>query len=85
MSFDFIMIHEDHYVYSKWSKDKFVILSLYVDNILIVGNDSQYLKTIKGCLSSNFEMKDMGEAAYIHGVKISKDCSKKLLSILVCS
>ncbi|KAL0303266.1 UNVERIFIED_CONTAM: Retrovirus-related Pol polyprotein from transposon TNT 1-94 [Sesamum radiatum] len=32
-------------------------------------------------LSSTFEMKDMGEAEYILGVKIHRDCSKKLLSL----
>ncbi|KAL0288841.1 UNVERIFIED_CONTAM: Retrovirus-related Pol polyprotein from transposon TNT 1-94 [Sesamum angustifolium] len=32
-------------------------------------------------LSSTFEMKDMGEAEYILGVKIHRDRSKKLLSL----
>ena len=36
---------------------------------------------IKAWLSSVFEMKDMGEAAYILGVKISRNRSKKLLSL----
>ncbi len=48
MSFDFTMIHEDNCIYIKQSKDKFVILSLYVDDILIAGNDREYLKIIKG-------------------------------------
>ena len=81
ISNDFTMIDEDHCVYTKRNKDKFVILSLYVDDILIAGNDKEFLKSIKGWLSSNFEMKDMGEAAYILGVKISRNRSKKLLSL----
>ena len=67
------MIKEDHCVYIKRSKDKFVILSLYVDDILIVGNNKEYITEIKGWLSSKFEIKDMSEAAYILGVKISRD------------
>ena len=39
------------------------------------------MKGIKGWLSSNFEMKDMGEAAHILGVKISRNRSTKLLSL----
>ena len=78
---DFIMIDEDHCVYIKRSKDKFIIMSLYVDDILIASNSKEYINGIKGWLSSNFEMKDMGEAAYILGVKISRDRSKKLLSL----
>ena len=39
ISYDFTMIDEDHYLYVKRSKNKFVILSLYVDDILLAGND----------------------------------------------
>ena len=81
MSYNFDMIEEDHCVYIKRSKNKFVILSLYVDDILIAGNDKGYVIEIKDWLSSHFEMKDMGEAAYILGVKISRDRSKNLLSL----
>ena len=61
MSHNFDMIEEDHCVYIKRSKDKFVILSLYSNDILIVGNSKEYILEIKGWLSSKFEMKDMGE------------------------
>ena len=75
------MIHEDHCVYIKRFKDKFVILSLYVDDILIAASDINFVKEIKEWLSSTFEMKDMGEATYILGINISRDCSKRLLSL----
>ena len=72
------MIDEDHCVYFKSSGSKFVIMTLNVDDILIVGNNVEYLKNVKNWLSSNFEMKDMGNAVHILGVKISKDRSKRL-------
>ena len=81
ISNDFTMIDEDHCIYTKRSKDKFVILSLYVDDILISGNDKEYTNDIKAWLSSNFEKKDMGEVSYILGVKISRDCPRKILSL----
>ena len=56
-------------------------MSLYVDDILLVGNDKDMIVATKGWLSSNFEMMDMGEADYILGVKIFKDQSKKLLGL----
>ena len=37
--------------------------------------------TTEGWLPFNFEMKDMGEADYVLGVKILKDRSKKLLGL----
>ena len=56
-----------------------MILSLYVDDIVIAENDVKYVNKVKIWLSSNTEMIDMGEAAYILGVKISRDFSEKLL------
>ena len=81
MSHNFEMIEEDHCVYIIRSKDKFVILSLYVDDILTVGNSKEYILEIKGWLSSKFEMKDMREVAHIFGVKIARDRSKKFVSL----
>ena len=81
MSYGFAMTEEDHCVYIKRSKGNFVILSLYVDDILLAGNDKSFVMAIKEWLSSNFEMKDMGEAAYILGVKITRDRSKNLLAL----
>ena len=77
MAYDFVMISEKNCIYIKRSKDHFVILSLYVDDILITGSSMEFVNTVKNWLSSNFDMKDMGEVAYILGVKISRDQSKK--------
>jgi hypothetical protein len=75
------MMEEDHCVYLKHSNNSFIILFLYVDSILIVGNNKEMIETTKRWLSSNFEMKDMGEASYVLGVKIIRDCAKKLFSL----
>ena len=75
------MMEEDHCVYLKRSNNGFVILSLYVDNILLVGNNEEMIDNAKRWLSSNFEMKDMGEANYVLGVKIVRDRAKRLLGL----
>ena len=62
--------------------DKFPILFFYVDDILIIGNDKEYVMDIKNWLPINFNMEDIGEADYILRVKIKRDCSKKLLYLL---
>ena len=64
------MMKEDHCMYLKRSNNSFIILSLYVDDILIARNDKDIIFTTKRWLSSNFEMKDIGEASYVLGVKI---------------
>lgn len=79
--YDFRMIDEDRCIYFRKFDDKFVILSLYIDNILIAGNDKKCIIIIKRWLLMNFDIKDMGETYYILGVKIKIDRSKKLLAL----
>ena len=78
---DFTMIEEDHCVYINRSNNHLIILSLYVNDILITENDKQLIGVTKKWLSSNFEMKDMGDASYVLGVKILRDSSKCLLGL----
>ena len=61
-------------VYSKF--DAFgngVIICLYVDDMLIFGTDLDQVNKTKSFLSSSFEMKDMGEAEVILGIRIKKE------------
>ena len=57
----FTMVEEDHCVYVKQSKESFLILSLYVDDILLARNNKEMIVTTKAWLSLNFEMKDISE------------------------
>ena len=77
----FTMMEEDHCMYIKRSNNYFIIISLYVDDILIAGNDKKLIDVTKKWLSSNFEMKDIGEANYVLGIKILRDHSKRLLCL----
>ena len=54
-------------------------LILYVDDILFIRNDTEFLNSVKGYLNKNFSMKDHGEAAYILGIKIYRDRSRCLI------
>ena len=65
----------------KHSKKSVLILSLYVDDILIAGNDMDSIVSTKKWLSSTFEMKDMGEAHFVLGIEIVRGRSKKLLGL----
>ena len=68
-------------VYKKTSGSAIVFLVLYVDDILLIGNDVSVLQSVKIWLSKNFSMKDLGEATYILGIKIYRDRSKRLLGL----
>ena len=68
-------------MYVKHTGKNFVILLLYLDDILLAGNDLEMIVATKGWFSSTFEMKDMGEANFVLGVKIFRDRSRKLLGL----
>ena len=57
-----------------------MFLVLYVDHILI-GNDIPMLEAVKTSLKRSFSMKDLGEAAYILGIRIYRDRSKRLIGL----
>ncbi|KAK8559203.1 hypothetical protein V6N12_042485 [Hibiscus sabdariffa] len=79
--FGFIRNEDEPCVYKKFSGSIVSFLVLYVDDILIIGNDIPTLQSTKTWLSSCFSMKDLGEAAYILGVKIYRDRSRRLLGL----
>ena len=80
-SYGFSMTEGDHCIYTKVIGSNFVLLSLYVDDILIASNDKVTLVEVKAWLSSKFDMKDMGEASYVLGVEIHRDRNKRLLGL----
>ncbi|RVW36737.1 Retrovirus-related Pol polyprotein from transposon TNT 1-94 [Vitis vinifera] len=63
----------DQCIYLKVSGSKVCFLVLYVDDILLATNDKGLLHEVKQFLSKNFDMKDMGEASYVIGIKIHRD------------
>jgi hypothetical protein len=71
--FGFTQSEEEPCVYKKASGSFVVFLILYADDILLIGNDIPMLEAAKTSLRNSFSMKDLGEEAYILGIKIYKD------------
>ena len=64
----------NHYVFvKKYDGGDFLILMLYVDDMLIVGQDPKKFGSLKRALSKSFAMKDMGPAKQILGMHIVRD------------
>ena len=62
----------DKCVYVKNTERGFVIICLYVDDILIMESNNEVIKTTKEMFNNKFDMKDLGVADVILGIKISK-------------
>ena len=80
-SYDFIKNEDEPCVYKKISGSAIIFLVLYVDDILLIGNDVGMLSSVKAWLSKNFSMKDLGEATYVLGIRIYRDRSRRLLGL----
>ena len=70
----------DKCVYSRFENGESIIICLYVDDMLIFGTCNDIVFKTKLFLGSMFEMKDMGEASVIQGVKIIRKGDSILLS-----
>ena len=77
--FEFIKNEDEPCVYKKVSGSAITFLILYVDDILLIGNDVPMLTIIKRWLSKEFLMKDVGETSYILGIKVYRDRPNRTL------
>ena len=78
-SFDFIK--NKLCVFKRVSGSAVVFLVLYVDDILLIGNDIPMLTSVKMWLSKEFSMKDLGEASFILGIKVYRDRPNRMLGL----
>ena len=80
-AFGFVQTFGEACIYKKVSGSSVAFLILYVDDILLIRNDIEFLDSIKGYLNKSFSMKDLGEAAYILGMKIYRYRSRRLIGL----
>ena len=69
-SFGFEQNLDEPYVYKRHQDKIVMFLVLYVDDILLIENDVGVMLSVKVWLSSQFDMKDLGEANFILGIKL---------------
>ena len=50
-----------------------------MNDILLIGNDVEFSGKHKGEFERRFSKEDLGEAAYILGIKIYRDRSRRLI------
>ena len=66
--------HSDHCVYLKKQNDgSYIILLLYVDDMLVASSNMQEVNVLKRKLANSFAMNDLGAAKQILGMRITRD------------
>ena len=74
--------HSDHCVYLKRQNDgSYIILLLYVDDMLVAGSNIQEINVLKRKLANSFAMKDLGAAKQILGMRITRDRKNRKLTL----
>ena len=63
---------DDKCIYRKVENNLCIIICLYVDDMLIFGTNLQVVIETKSFLRSKFNMKYLGEAEVILGIKITR-------------
>ena len=75
--------HSDHCVYLKRKNDgSYIILLLYVDDMLVAGSNMQEINVLKIKLENSFAMKDLGAAKQNLGMRITRDRKKSQINIV---
>ena len=66
----------------KLNREKSVVfLVLYIDDILLIGDNVKLLIEIKNWLAIQLKMKDLGNTSYILGIQILRDRKNKMLAL----
>ncbi|KAJ0927704.1 putative RNA-directed DNA polymerase [Helianthus annuus] len=83
--YGFQQSNSDHTLFLK-RRGKFVTcLIIYVDDMIITGNDEEEIKKLKANLFMEFEMKDLGRLKYFLGIEVMRSkqgifiCQKKYI------
>jgi len=67
-----IRSESDHSVFYKCSSNKYIYLVVYVDDIVITGDDRDGIAGLKHHLVQHFQVKDLGRLRYFLGIEVAQ-------------
>jgi Reverse transcriptase (RNA-dependent DNA polymerase) len=72
-SYDYQQGDSDHIMFLKKIGGKITILIIYVDDMIITGDDCTEIEKLEKRLSEEFEMKILGGLKYFLGIEVSRN------------
>jgi Reverse transcriptase (RNA-dependent DNA polymerase) len=67
----------DHTMFIQRKGEKICILIVYLNDIVLTGNDPVEMKRLKASLAKEFEIKDLGELCHFLGIEVAGSEKKK--------
>ncbi|XP_061346367.1 uncharacterized mitochondrial protein AtMg00810-like [Gastrolobium bilobum] len=77
--FGYSQSNADHTLFIKRKEEKITALIVYVDDMVLTGDDLEEMEKLENYLNTEFEMKSLGELKYFLGIEISR--SKQGISL----
>lgn len=74
-SYGFLQSHADHTLFTYHKGDIFLSVLVYVDDLILVGNNSEACSSFKKFFNDCFKLKDLGSLKYFLGVEVA--CSPR--------
>nr|CAN62726.1 hypothetical protein VITISV_018786 [Vitis vinifera] len=71
-AFGYRQSNSNHTLFLKKQHGKITTLIVYVDDMVVTGNDPEERKALQNYLSREFEMKDLGHLKYFLGIEVSR-------------
>jgi hypothetical protein len=62
----------DYSLFTKVSGNSITVVLIYVDDIIITGNDNKAIEALKSSLRTKFRIKDLGQLRYFLGVEVAR-------------
>ena len=69
-SIGFVISMADYSMYVKKRDASLVVIVIYVDDLIITGDDKAQIANVKKVLGDEFDMKDLGELMYFLGIEV---------------
>ncbi|RVW81474.1 Retrovirus-related Pol polyprotein from transposon RE1 [Vitis vinifera] len=79
-AFGYRQSNSDHTLFLKKQHGKITAFIVYVDDMVVIGNDPEERKALQNYLSKEFEMKNLGPLKYFFGIEVSRSSEGIFLS-----
>jgi Reverse transcriptase (RNA-dependent DNA polymerase) len=77
---NFIISNSDHSLFIKKDHTCITVILVYVDDVIITGNNEKSIREIKRQLKDKFDIKDLGHLKYFLGIEIAHSNGEMFLS-----